>query len=74
MCRVKSPESVRKPQFVKRKVSRFIIGFGFVLFIVLILTLALVSRYEDALASKCALKVLFININIIIIIKPKLYP
>ena len=36
--------------------------FAFVLFIVL-----LVQRYEDALASRCALKVLFIIIIIIII-------
>ena len=41
--------------------------FVFVLFIVLMLTLALVQRYEDALASRCALKVLFIIIIIIII-------
>ena len=34
--------------------------FALVLFIVLMLTLALVQSYEDALASRCALKVLFI--------------
>ena len=33
-----------------------------VMFIVFVLTLALVYRYEDALASRCALKVLFIII------------
>ena len=42
--------------------------FAFVLFIVLMLTLALVQRYEDALASSCALKVLFPIIIIIITI------
>ena len=42
--------------------------FGFVLCIGLMLTLAIVQRHQDALALKCALKVLFIIIIIIIII------
>ena len=36
--------------------------FGFALFIVLMVTLSLVQRYEHALASRCALKVLYLFI------------
>ena len=42
--------------------------FCFVLFTVLMLTLALVQRYEDAHASKCASKVLFIIILLLLLI------
>ena len=52
--------------YVVCDVSYFCACFVFVLFIVLMFTLALVHRNEDALASRCTLKVLFIIIIITI--------